>query len=114
VRPQRTETTAERGGSLSDQENINLNGHGNRKKMNRPVGSAGEQMGEENSLLAPVNLDYWHRKNPLVDQIFITDVTVNLMTVTIRECKTASGFFRSRNMNGSSSGDTTAGQQTDN
>lgn len=30
------------------------------------------------------------------DQIFITDVTVNLETVTIRECKTERGFFKSR------------------
>ncbi|CRK92987.1 CLUMA_CG006617, isoform A [Clunio marinus] len=30
------------------------------------------------------------------NQIFITDVTVNLETVTIRECKTERGFFKSR------------------
>jgi chromobox protein 8 len=30
------------------------------------------------------------------DQVFITDVTVNLETVTIRECKTERGFFKSR------------------
>jgi hypothetical protein len=30
------------------------------------------------------------------DQVFITDVTVNLETVTIRECKTERGFFRAR------------------
>lgn len=29
------------------------------------------------------------------DQVFITDVTVNLETVTIRECKTERGFFKS-------------------
>lgn len=77
----RSETT----GSLSDQENVNSNGQHARKQ-------------QDNHLLTP-SLDYWHRKNPLVDQIFITDVTVNMMTVTIRECKTVSGFFRSRPAN---------------
>lgn len=32
------------------------------------------------------------------DQVFITDVTVNLETVTIRECKTERGFFRERDL----------------
>lgn len=32
------------------------------------------------------------------DQVFITDVTVNLETVTIRECKTERGFFKARSM----------------
>lgn len=32
------------------------------------------------------------------DQVFITDVTVNLETVTIRECKTERGFFKSRDI----------------
>ncbi|KAJ8679995.1 hypothetical protein QAD02_015782 [Eretmocerus hayati] len=40
--------------------------------------------------------DYWQTRNPVADQVFITDVTVNLKTVTIRECKTEKGFFRER------------------
>ncbi|KAK6638129.1 hypothetical protein RUM44_008554 [Polyplax serrata] len=40
--------------------------------------------------------DYWRNRNPVADQIFITDVTVNLQTVTIRECKTEKGFFKER------------------
>ncbi|EEB09838.1 chromobox protein, putative [Pediculus humanus corporis] len=40
--------------------------------------------------------DYWRTRNPVADQIFITDVTVNLQTVTIRECKTEKGFFKER------------------
>ncbi|KAF5307079.1 hypothetical protein FQR65_LT07138 [Abscondita terminalis] len=40
--------------------------------------------------------DYWLARNPVVDQVFITDVTVNLKTVTIRECKTEKGFFKER------------------
>ena len=93
----RSETT----GSLSDQENVNSNGQHVRKQ-------------QENHLLTP-SLDYWHRKNPLVDQIFITDVTVNMMTVTIRECKTVSGFFRSRPANDQQKPDATetVGQGTD-
>lgn len=39
----------------------------------------------------------WLPKTPsTADQVFITDVTVNLETVTIRECKTERGFFKSR------------------
>lgn len=40
----------------------------------------------------------WFPSARVCDQIFITDVTVNLETVTIRECKTERGFFRTRDM----------------
>lgn len=40
----------------------------------------------------------WFPSARVCDQIFITDVTVNLETVTIRECKTERGFFRARDM----------------
>lgn len=87
-------TKRSEGGSLSDQENQNSNG------PRKPPTEHSQH------LLTP-SLDYWHRKNPLVDQIFITDVTVNMMTVTIRECKTVSGFFRHRpnSANGENAGD---------
>ncbi|CAG9096336.1 unnamed protein product [Plutella xylostella] len=39
---------------------------------------------------------FWLARSPVADQIFITDVTVNLQTVTIRECRTEKGFFKSR------------------
>lgn len=39
---------------------------------------------------------FWLARSNLASQIFITDVTVNLETVTIRECKTERGFFRPR------------------
>ncbi|XP_049781943.1 polycomb group protein Pc-like [Schistocerca cancellata] len=45
---------------------------------------------------------YWQTVNPVADQVFITDVTVNLKTVTIRECKTEKGFFRKRDESNSS------------
>lgn len=35
---------------------------------------------------------------PSTDHVFITDVTVNYETVTIRECKTDSGFFKPRDL----------------
>lgn len=40
----------------------------------------------------------WFPSARTCDQIFITDVTVNLETVTIRECKKETGFFRARNL----------------
>lgn len=48
---------------------------------------------------SPASAEYWLSRNPLADHIFITDVTVNLQTVTIRECKTQDGFFKNRPMN---------------
>lgn len=46
--------------------------------------------------VAPPRL--WLPKCHVTDQIFITDVTVNSETATIRECKTEKGFFRERNV----------------
>lgn len=40
--------------------------------------------------------DFWKKQNKLVDQIMITDVTANHMTITVRECKTFHGFFKDR------------------
>ena len=40
----------------------------------------------------------WLPSAQKTDQVFITDVTVNLETVTIRECKTERGFFKERDM----------------
>lgn len=50
-----------------------------------------------NHVLTSPGSDYWLARNPVADQVFITDVTVNTETVTIRECKTEKGFFRERN-----------------
>ncbi|KAF2365979.1 CBX family C-terminal motif [Trinorchestia longiramus] len=52
-----------------------------------------EEEVEEEVLVAP-DPSYWYQRNPLADEIFITDVTANLITVTIRECKTKDGFFK--------------------
>ncbi|XP_015926024.1 chromo domain-containing protein cec-1 [Parasteatoda tepidariorum] len=41
--------------------------------------------------------EIWLKPNSVVDNIFITDVTSNQITVTVRECSTSSGFFRERN-----------------
>lgn len=40
----------------------------------------------------------WLPRAQATDQVFITDVTVNLETVTIRECKTERGFFKARDL----------------
>ncbi|GFS51276.1 chromobox protein homolog 8 [Trichonephila clavipes] len=40
--------------------------------------------------------DFWKKQNPVVDHVLITDVTTNLLTVTVRECDTSSGFFKDR------------------
>ncbi|CAL4078505.1 unnamed protein product, partial [Meganyctiphanes norvegica] len=61
-----------------------------------------ESEDEEEVLVAP-DPSYWYKRNPLADEIFITDVTANLITVTIRECKTRQGFFKAdENQNTSS------------
>lgn len=57
----------------------------------------GEGITKECSVtLSSPGRDYWKALNPVADQVFITDVTVNLETVTIRECKTEKGFFRDK------------------
>lgn len=50
----------------------------------------------ETKTAAP-GLTYWHK--PLIDQIFITDVTTNFVTVTVKECLTDKGFFKERQSN---------------
>ncbi|XP_065094128.1 polycomb group protein Pc [Ochlerotatus camptorhynchus] len=40
----------------------------------------------------------WLPRSQPTNQVFITDVTVNLETVTIRECKTERGFFKARDL----------------
>ncbi|KAH1015928.1 hypothetical protein HUJ04_007237 [Dendroctonus ponderosae] len=62
-----------------------LNGHNNNNNGSH-----------ESSELTSPGSQYWLSRNPVADQVFITDVTVNLKTVTIRECKTGKGFFKER------------------
>ena len=38
--------------------------------------------------------ELWKRQTKVADQILITDVTSNNMTITVRECKTFHGFFK--------------------
>jgi len=42
--------------------------------------------------------EYWLARNPVANQVFITDVSVNSKSVTIRECKTEKGFFKEREL----------------
>ncbi|EDO48308.1 predicted protein [Nematostella vectensis] len=57
------------------------------------IPSAGESA---TTILPPETRDFrfWHK--PLIDQIVITDVTANFVTVTVKECCTDKGFFRER------------------
>lgn len=46
----------------------------------------------------PVVLTMWkpaQNAKPLFDNIFVTDVTSNMTTITVKECMTDDGFFRS-------------------
>lgn len=52
------------------------------------------------TVLTDPGYEYWRRRSPMADKIFITDVTVDLNTVTIRECATEKGFFRERSGSG--------------
>ncbi|XP_044753429.1 polycomb group protein Pc [Coccinella septempunctata] len=63
-----------------------LNGHNNNNNVSVP----------NSQILTIPDSGYWLSRNPVADQVFITDVTVNLKTVTIRECKTEKGFFKER------------------
>lgn len=70
---------------------------------NKPVtvnGHSNNHIGDDlSAVLTSPSSDYWLARNPVADQVFITDVTVNLKTVTIRECKTEKGFFKERDAN---------------
>lgn len=86
----------------NNNNNFNNNITNNISKNKSPgVKEHDSDMLKQNEMTAYVPLtspdtDYWHARNPVADQVFITDVTVNLKTVTIRECKTEKGFFRER------------------
>lgn len=79
---------------------VNNNNNNSSNNNNKNDGGTGKQQEVKSELYSlPINspgTDYWHARNPVADQVFITDVTVNLKTVTIRECKTEKGFFRER------------------
>lgn len=79
-------------GHLNAYSNNNNMNTGNVDEVEKPAPTLIPQ------LLTSPSSDYWHARNPVADQVFITDVTVNLKTVTIRECKTEKGFFRNRDV----------------
>ncbi|XP_073984549.1 chromodomain protein polycomb [Rhodnius prolixus] len=66
------------------------------KKKSRQNGTNGRTNSLVTHVLTNPGPEYWRTRNPLADDIVITDVTVNLSTVTIRECRTEKGFFRER------------------
>lgn len=71
-------------------KHVTVNGHNNNNNNNNNIPE------ELSSVITSPNSEYWLARNPVADQVFITDVTVNLRTVTIRECKTEKGFFKER------------------
>ncbi|KAH0956596.1 hypothetical protein HN011_004672 [Eciton burchellii] len=76
-----------------------VNGHHSHNNNNNNTSNVKQTEISKSEIYAPLTspgTDYWHARNPVADQVFITDVTVNLKTVTIRECKTEKGFFRER------------------
>lgn len=79
-------------GHLNNAYNNNNINTGNLDEVEKPPSTLLPQ------LLTSPSSEYWHARNPVADQVFITDVTVNLKTVTIRECKTEKGFFRNRDV----------------
>ncbi|KAJ8963533.1 hypothetical protein NQ317_015804 [Molorchus minor] len=68
----------------ADDKPVSVNGHSN------------NNVSADVPVLTSPGSEYWLARNPVADQVFITDVTVNLKTVTIRECKTEKGFFKDR------------------
>ncbi|XP_060528825.1 polycomb group protein Pc isoform X2 [Cylas formicarius] len=80
-RPEKVEVKLEIG---ANEKPVAVNGHNN------------VAQGNDLAELTSPSSDYWLARNPVADQVFITDVTVNLKTVTIRECKTEKGFFKER------------------
>lgn len=90
-----------------NKKHVTVNGHSNNNNTNKSStnNNSNEHDNEhrnevENnvseSVVTSPGSDYWISRNPVADQVFITDVTVNLKTVTIRECKTEKGFFKER------------------
>ncbi|XP_035741854.1 polycomb group protein Pc-like [Vespa mandarinia] len=88
-------------GHHSHDNNINNNNNNNNSNNNNKNNATSIKQTEitRSEMYVPLSspgTEYWHARNPVADQVFITDVTVNLKTVTIRECKTEKGFFRER------------------
>ncbi|GLV34311.1 Polycomb [Carabus blaptoides fortunei] len=99
------------GTASDDGTRLTVNGHHNNQHNNNNNNNnnngdivGGAQTGDgvkteqqfNRQVLTSPGSEYWLARNPVADQVFITDVTVNLKTVTIRECKTEKGFFRER------------------
>lgn len=66
-----------------------------RKEDNKPSGKS-IKTEDDYEEFTSLSSDYWLARNPVANQVFITDVSVNSKSVTIRECKTEKGFFKDR------------------
>ncbi|KAJ3642564.1 hypothetical protein Zmor_025329 [Zophobas morio] len=87
-----TKADSAEGECKAGDKELTVNGHNNNNNVT-----------DELPVLTSPGSEYWLARNPVADQVFITDVTVNLKTVTIRECKTEKGFFKDRDDNSHSS-----------
>ncbi|GIX74043.1 chromobox protein homolog 6 [Caerostris darwini] len=66
--------------------------------LSESVGNFNDNVGGETPEISQSSFlkDFWKKQSPVIDHVFITDVTTNLLTVTVRECDTSSGFFKDR------------------
>lgn len=86
----------------SSRQNENLDDSSNNavagEVSNASVAGLSDNAGDEapESSQSSLSDDFWKKQNPAVDHVLITDVTTNLLTVTVRECDTSSGFFKDR------------------
>ncbi|GBM19789.1 Chromobox 6 [Araneus ventricosus] len=95
------EDKSENESSRQLQQNENLDDSNNAvtgEVSNGSVAAMSDNAGDEaaESSQSSLSDDFWKKQNPVVDHVLITDVTTNLLTVTVRECDTSSGFFKDR------------------
>uniref|UniRef100_A0A674MLA9 Chromo domain-containing protein n=1 Tax=Takifugu rubripes TaxID=31033 RepID=A0A674MLA9_TAKRU len=62
----------------------------------RLLASSSESDQDQNASVAVQNQD-WKPMRSLIEHVFVTDVTANLVTVTVKESPTSVGFFSLRN-----------------
>lgn len=74
----------------------NQNGSSRNSKSEDSVNTNRLSNSKDHDTTVSVSESYTCWRKPLIDQIFITDVTANFVTVTVKECCTDKGFFRRR------------------
>jgi len=59
-----------------------------------PVSLESAPILEIRTILTNPGHEYWRLKNPVIDQVSITDIQIDTNIITIRECPTEEGFFK--------------------